>query len=129
MTGLEYSQWSDRMRDVEEMLDQPDLRNQIATVRERAGLMREEFRRDAKKPDFAQLSLQIVKPLAEVRNRIAEELARRESREALVPIDRDPVPTKYSELVRRYYEKLGGGEEAADSTGKPVRPGKGKSFE
>jgi hypothetical protein len=24
-----------------------------------------------------------------------------------VPIDRDPVPRKFSELVRRYYEKLG----------------------
>ena len=43
----------------------------------------------------------------EVRDRIADELARRESREALVPLDRDPVPTKYSDRVRRYYEELG----------------------
>jgi hypothetical protein len=27
-----------------------------------------------------------------------------------VPIDRDPVPTRYSELVRRYYEELGKSE-------------------
>jgi hypothetical protein len=50
---------------------------------------------------------QVSAPLAEVRQRVAEELARRESNEARVPIDRDPVPNKYSELVRRYYEKLG----------------------
>jgi hypothetical protein len=48
-----------------------------------------------------------MKPLAEVRDSIADELARRQSREALVPIDRDPVPSRYSELVRRYYEELG----------------------
>ena len=55
----------------------------------------------------------------ELRARVAEELARRESKEALVPIDRDPVPTRYSELVRRYYEELGKSEpgKAADAGG------------
>jgi hypothetical protein len=57
--------------------------------------------------------MQIAGPLVELRNRISEELARRESREAVVPIDRDPVPTRYSELVRRYYERLGKSEAAA----------------
>jgi len=50
---------------------------------------------------------QIGKPLAELRTRLGEELARRESKENLVPIDRDSVPTKYAERVRRYYEELG----------------------
>jgi len=45
-----------------------------------------------------------------VRNRVGEEFARRESKDTLVPIDRDPVPTKFSDLVRRYYEKLGTNE-------------------
>jgi hypothetical protein len=27
-----------------------------------------------------------------------------------VPLDHDPVPDNYSELVRKYYEKLGGGQ-------------------
>ncbi len=107
ITGENFAPWSDRLRDVEEMIDFPDLRNTVATARERARLMRLEFKRDLKKPDWAQLRTQVVKPLVEVRDRIAEELARRESREALVPIDRDPVPSRYSELVRRYYEDLG----------------------
>jgi hypothetical protein len=51
--------------------------------------------------------LQVLKPLVEVRDQLAEELARREPHENLVPIDRDPVPGRYSELVRRYYEELG----------------------
>ena len=40
---------------------------------------------------------------------MAEELLRRESSEALVPIDREPVPPEYAEQVRRYYERLGSG--------------------
>jgi hypothetical protein len=28
-----------------------------------------------------------------------------------VPIDRDPVPHKFSDLVRRYYERLGSSEQ------------------
>ena len=91
------------------MIDQPALRNDLAVARERARVFRQEFKRDAKKPDWAVVRLQVVKPLVEVRDRIAEELARRDSREALVPIDRDPVPSRYSELVRRYYEELGKG--------------------
>jgi hypothetical protein len=46
-------------------------------------------------------------PLASLRDRLSEELARRNSKENLVPIDRDPVPSKYAERVRLYYEELG----------------------
>ena len=42
-----------------------------------------------------------------MRGRVAEELARRDSRESLAPIDRDPVPNRFAESVRRYYEELG----------------------
>ena len=49
----------------------------------------------------------IFKPLVELRSKVMEELARRESKDLLVPIDRDPVPARYAELVRRYYEELG----------------------
>jgi hypothetical protein len=45
-----------------------------------------------------------------VRERIADELSRRDSNESLAPIDRDPVPNKYSDLVKRYYETLGNGQ-------------------
>jgi hypothetical protein len=107
ITENEFAPWSDRLREVEEMVDDPTLRNQVATARERARQMRQDFKRDLKKPDWAVVNLQVMKPLVEVRNQIAEELARREPKDKLVPIDRDPVPSKYSELVRRYYEQLG----------------------
>ncbi len=107
LTGGDFGPWSDRLREVEEVLEFPDLRNEVATARERARLMRQDFKRDQKKPDWAIVQLQVMKPLLEVRDRVADELARRESNDALVPIDRDPVPTRYSDLVRHYYEELG----------------------
>ncbi|WP_157469750.1 hypothetical protein [Gemmata sp. SH-PL17] len=51
-----------------------------------------------------------MKPLNELRDRVAEEVRRRESPDALVPIDRDPVPPEFVDGVRRYYERLGGGK-------------------
>jgi hypothetical protein len=52
----------------------------------------------------------IGKPLLELRDAVAQELMKRESSEALVPIDREPVPPEYADQVRRYYERLGSGK-------------------
>ena len=51
----------------------------------------------------------VTRPINELRQKIGEELRRRESPDALVPIDRDPVPPQFAEGVRRYYERLGSG--------------------
>ena len=92
------------------MIDVPELRNEVARVLDRARAMRSELKRHSKTPQWPLVKSEISGPLNEVRNRVAEELARREKSDSLVPIDRDPVPTKYSDLVRRYYEKLGNEE-------------------
>ena len=108
---------SDRLRDVEEMLDVPELRAEAARIRDRMRNVRTDLRRHSREPQWDLVRMQIAGPLVELRSRISEELARRESKEALVPIDRDPVPTRYSELVRRYYEELGKSEPKADAGG------------
>lgn len=100
-------QWSDRLRSVEESLDDPALRQEAAEIREAARGVRVEFKRHSKDPEWELVKTKISAPLADLRNRIVEELARRGSREALVPIDRDPVPGQYVEQVQRYYEQLG----------------------
>ncbi len=107
LTGDQFGEWSDRLRNIEELIDDPALRNEVATARERARTLRREYRENLKKPDWAVVRLEIERPLLEVRSRLAEELARRGSRDPLVPIDRDPVPTRFAEQVRRYYEELG----------------------
>jgi hypothetical protein len=107
ITGDGFGPWSDRLRDIEDMVDLPELRNDVARARERAQVLRQAFKRDLTKPDWAVVRLQVMKPLVQVQERIGEELLRRESNDSLVPIDRDPVPNRYSDLVRRYYEELG----------------------
>jgi len=107
ITGEDFAPWSDGLREVEELMEIPSLRTEVTRARERARQMRQDYRRNQTKPDWAAVRLQILKPLVEVRNEINEELARREPGENLVPIDRDPVPGRYSEMVRRYYERLG----------------------
>ena len=107
ITGDNFGPWSDRLREVEELVELPFLRGQVATARERTRELRRAYRRDLTKPDWAMVRLQVMQPLVQVRDQIAEELARREPGERLVPLDRDPVPGRFSELVRRYYEELG----------------------
>jgi hypothetical protein len=51
-----------------------------------------------------------LNPLAELENRVSEEVLKRTSKKALVPLDRDPVPPEYSEKTRKYYERLGSGK-------------------
>lgn len=97
------------MRDVEELLDNPELRAETARIRDRVRGEREEFKRHAKVPDWNRLKDLVFEPMNELRNRVAEEVRRRESPDALVPIDRDPVPPQFTEGVRRYYERLGSG--------------------
>lgn len=98
------------MRATEEMLDDPQLRAEAAKLRERVRSAREEFKRHAKEPDWKQLQETVANPLTELRNKVAEEVRRRESPHSLVPIDRDPVPPDFADGVRRYYERLGSGK-------------------
>jgi hypothetical protein len=107
ITGNDFVNWSDRLRDVEQVLDSADLRNQLATARERAGAFRGYFRQSGRKPEAEAVRNQILEPMTEVRAWLRDELARRENANSLVPLDRDPVPDSYSDLVRKYYEKLG----------------------
>lgn len=107
ITGEKFVEWSDRLRNVEEMLDSPELRREVARIREAAKGVRAEFKRHSVEPKWDLVKAQVGAPLAELRDRVAEELARRDSKDLRVPIDRDPVPSNYAERVRRYYEELG----------------------
>ncbi len=109
-TGRDFRQWSDRLRDVEEMLTERELRDEAARVRDRARSIRAEFKRHGKEPQWDLVQQQITNPLTELRKHLSDKLAQLQSDEALVPIDRDPVPSRFAELVRRYYENLGGGD-------------------
>jgi len=108
--GDDFRQWSDRLRDVEEMVDDPELRNQAAQIRDRAREVRRNLHRNNEAPQWSMVEKMIAVPLRELKQRVSEELLRLSAdRNATVPIDRDPVPAEFSDAVRRYYESLGGG--------------------
>src|SRR5208337_1518878 len=82
----------------------------LATVRERVAAYRADYRRYGRRPPGEAVKMQVLQPMTEVRAQLQEDLARLENARSLVPLDHDPVPDNYSELVRKYYEKLGGGQ-------------------
>jgi hypothetical protein len=92
------------------MLNESDLRAEAARVRDQARAIRAEFTRHGTKPQWDLVRQTITQPLTELRDRISEQLSSLVSDEAMVPIDRDPVPGRFTDLVRRYYENLGGEE-------------------
>ena len=108
-TGENFREWSDRLRDVEEMVGDPRLRARAAAIRERARAVRQELNRHSKQPNWDMVRQTIGQPLVELRDAVADELLRRSTDQALVPIDREPVPPEFVEQVRRYYERLGSG--------------------
>ena len=110
ITGGENRQWTDRLRDVEEAVDLPGVSERVSKIREDLSKLQREFVRHSKEPEWDLVDMQILKPLNELRRQLAEELAKIKSDKALVPIDRDPVPDAFEELVRRYYLRLGKGE-------------------
>jgi hypothetical protein len=110
IAGGGFLDWSDRLRDVEEMVDDPQLRGQAARVRDRARGFRIDLKRHSKPPNWDLVRLEVFEPLSQLRQRVWEELLKRTSAKMIVPLDRDPVPPRYDDQVRRYYERLGSGQ-------------------
>jgi len=109
-TGNGYEQWSDRLRNVEELLNQPELRNEAAKVLDRARELRINLKRSNEAPQVASLNTRITQPLMELRDRVVEELSKKDAGKNLAPVDRDPVPAEFRDLVKRYYQELGAGK-------------------
>lgn len=109
-TGEDFREWSDRLRDVEEMLGDPQLSAEAGRIRERARALRAESKRHSAPPNWDLVKMQVAEPLAELLDKVRTELLKRTKSDLLVPLDRDPVPPEYAEQVRKYYERLGTGK-------------------
>jgi hypothetical protein len=110
ITGEDYTDFRDRLGNIEEMLPQEDLRNAAARVADNARSMRVDFSRDNLPPGAADIEQRITDPLIELRQRVSEEIAKLNRENPIAPVDRDPVPSEFRDLVRRYYEELGAGK-------------------
>ena len=112
LTGGNFADWADRLRTVESLLEDDQLRERLSEARAQAEEQRREWQRAGKAPQWDLVETGIIRPLEEARVWLKQELARLEDPEILQPIDRDPVPEKYAESVRKYYEALSVAESA-----------------
>ena len=71
------------------------------------GEMRRDFKRHSVEPGQDQLQKEVVGPLAEAARKIDARLRELDRKDPLAPVGRDPVPDRYNDLVRRYFEELG----------------------
>lgn len=110
ITGEDFREWSDRLRDVEEMIADPDLRADAARIRDQAKAIRRDLKRHSPEPDWDKIKMELAEPLAELQSRVTQEILRRDPKNALVPLNQEPVPTRYENAVRKYYETLGTGQ-------------------
>jgi hypothetical protein len=99
----------DQLDRIESLLEQPRLRAGVARAQRVAEELRGEMKRHATRPKSGEIESRLLAPLVQLREAISAELARREGREREETVDRDPVPRRFEEAVRRYYEALGGG--------------------
>jgi hypothetical protein len=109
ITGNAFRAFAERLRDVEDLIDDTRLRNQAAGVRDNVRSLRADYRASGQRPTTALLQQQVLVPLTELRTRLAEQLTRIERGDKLVPLDRDPIPSRYTDLVRRYWKSLSEG--------------------
>jgi hypothetical protein len=108
ITGEGFRDWSNRLREVEELVADPELRGQATQIRQAARELRSEIKKHAADPQWDLVNKLVAEPLRDLSKQVSDELLRKAGdRNSLVPIDRDPVPGQYSESVRRYYENLG----------------------
>jgi hypothetical protein len=111
LTGADFNQFNERLRDVESMVSDPKLQADVGKVRERARSLRAEFKRHSQTPNWDLVKTSVHEPMIELQRQLSEEIARRETPDSLVPVDRDPIPSRYRELVKSYYERLGSGKD------------------
>lgn len=116
LTGDGFGEWNERLRTIEELIEMPQARERLSQARQEAEAARREFKRHGKEPQWDMVQQSIAEPLAQVSDWVADELRRIENPDTLQPIDRDPVPQRYQEAVRLYYESLGAASSPADDS-------------
>jgi hypothetical protein len=110
ITGTGYRVFTDNLRDIEELLNDPRLRDQAANIRQNTTNMRRDYLRTSRPPAWNIVQDTLSRPLTDLRSAVSQEIQRRESQQAAIPLDRDAVPPAYQDQVRIYYERLGSGK-------------------
>jgi hypothetical protein len=90
-------------------VDAPRVRREIARAQKEIETFRSEVKRQGRVQTAERIEAGLMRPLAQVQDAVSAELARSAEKRAMGPVDRDPVPRRFEEAVKRYYDALGGG--------------------
>ncbi len=108
LTSDGFREWSDRLRDVEELVTDPELRWEATQIRQRARELRTDFKRHSAEPRWSEVEDLVAQPLRDLTKAVSQELLRKVAKKTeVVPLDRDPVPPEFTRSVEQYYENLG----------------------
>ena len=107
ITGENFREWSERLSDLEAVVEDPEAQSAVARARKASRELRKEFKRHSLEPDQAALEEGVLRPLTEAAGKLDARLHELDRKDPLAPVGRDPVPERYAEIVRRYFEELG----------------------
>ena len=107
ITGEDFNEWSERLSDLEAVVDDPEAQSAVARARKASRELRKDFKRHSLEPDQAALQEGVLRPLTEAAGKLDARLHELDRKDPLAPVGRDPVPERYAEIVRRYFEELG----------------------
>lgn len=107
ITGEDFREWSERLSDLEAVVEDPEAQSAVARARNASRELRKDFKRHSLEPGQAALEEGVLRPLTEAAQRLDVRLRELDRKDPLAPVGRDPVPERYSEIVRRYFEELG----------------------
>ncbi|MES2922706.1 MAG: hypothetical protein V4819_14225 [Verrucomicrobiota bacterium] len=107
ITGEDFREWSERLSDLEAVVEDPEAQSAVARARKASREMRKDFKRHSLEPDQAALEEGVLRPLTEAAGKLDARLHELDRKDPLAPVGRDPVPERYAEIVRRYFEELG----------------------
>lgn len=107
ITSERFRQWSDRLHDIDAVIDDPQARSAVARAIRSSRDLRRDFKRHSKEPGEQEVRAGVVQPLTEAMQALDARLRALNKENPLAPIGQDPVPDRYSEVVRRYFEELG----------------------
>ncbi len=107
ITGEDFNEWSERLSDLEAVVEDPEAQSAVARARKASRELRKDFKRHSLEPDQAALQEGVLRPLTEAAGKLDARLHELDRKDPLAPVGRDPVPERYAEIVRRYFEELG----------------------
>lgn len=102
-----FQTWTRRLQDLESAVDVPEARDALSRARSAARDLRRDVKRNSQLPSQAIVQEKILPSLMEAEKQIDRALSEIDRKNPLAPVEHDPVPDSYSEIVRRYYESLG----------------------